>query len=209
MCTKTRPQKLFLKTLPDTFKDIKKAKGATATYTSFNLYFCDESRFGLMTRQKRVLTKRGVKPLCPYQHRFDTTYLFGAFSPLNGDSCMLLLPQCNSDTFQVFLNELAKQKPQEYKILILDNGAFHHAQRLIIPENIHLVFLPPYSPELNPAEKVWRRLKDQTAMKVYPTIENLMDHLQTIIQHTITPNIIKSICGNPFYKTTFQSIFNV
>ncbi len=180
-----------------------------AAYTSFNLYFEDESRFGLMTRQKRVLAKRGVKPLCLYQHRFETTYLFGAFSPVNGDSCMLLLPQCNSDTFQLFLNEFAKQKPQEYKILILDNGAFPHARRLVIPQNMHLVFLPPYSPELNPAEKVWRMLKDQTAMKVYPTIESLMHHLQTIIQHTITPNIIKSICGNPFYKKTFQSIFKV
>jgi transposase len=169
----------------------------------------DESRFGLMTRQKRVLTKTGVKPLCPYQHKFDTTYVFGAFSPFNGDSCMLLLPQCNSDTFQLFLNEFSKQKPKEYKVLILDNGAFHHARSLMIPDNIHLVFLPPYSPEFNPAEKVWRLLKDQTAMKVYPTIENLIDSLQTIIQQTLTADTIKSVCGNPFYKITFQSIFNV
>ena len=162
-----------------------------------------------MTRQKRVLTKRGVKPLCPYQHTFDTTYLFGAFSPFNGDSCMLLLPYCNSSTFQLFLNEFSKQKPQEYKILILDNGAFHHAKCLNIPPNIHLVFLPPYSPELNPAEKIWRLLKDQTAMKVYPTIETLINYLQTIIQTSLSPDTIKSICNNQFYKSTFQSIFNV
>ena len=122
---------------------------------------------------------------------------------------MLLLPQCNSESFQLFLNALSRQKPLEYKVLILDNGAFHHAKCLRIPHNIHLVFLPPYSPELNPAEKVWRKLKDQTAMKSYPAIEDLMNHLQTIIQNTLTPNTIKSICGNKFYKTTFQSIFNV
>ncbi|MDQ3844804.1 MAG: transposase [Bacteroidota bacterium] len=162
-----------------------------------------------MTRPKRVLSQRGIKPLCPYQHNFDTTYLFGAFSAFNADSCMWLLPQCNSDTVPLFLNEFSQQKPQEYKVVILDNGAFHHPRHLGIPATIHLVFLPAYSPELNAAEKVWRWLKDQTAMKIYPTIESLIDHLQTIIQNTLTTDTIKSICGNLFYKTTFQSIFIV
>lgn len=204
------PRKVFLKSLPLTFEGIKQSnKGLASPYTSFNLYFEDESRFGLMTRQKRVLTKRGIKPICPYQHSFDTTYLFGAFSPFTGSSYMLLLPQCNSESFQSFLNEFSKQKSQEYKVVILDNGAFHHAKRLVIPHNIHLVFLPPYSPELNPAEKIWRMLKDQTAMKAYPAIDQLIEHLQTIIQNTITHDKIKSICSNAFYKATFQSIFNV
>ncbi len=135
--------------------------------------------------------------------------MFGAFSPFNGDRYLLLLPYCNSSAFQLFLDEFAKLKPQEYKVLILDNGTFHHAKRLRIPLNIHLVFLPPYSPELNPAEKVWRMLKDQTAMKAYPSLDALINHLQTIIQTHLTPNTIKSICNNQFYKSTFQSIFNV
>ncbi len=92
------------------------------------MYFEDESRFGLLTRQKRVLTKRGVKPLCPYQHTFDTTYLFGAFSPFNGESCMLVLPYCNTHNFQVFLNEFSKQQPQEYKA------------KKVLPEAYFIVF---------------------------------------------------------------------
>ena len=56
--------------------------------------------------------------------------------------------------FQTFLEQLSKQDEQEFKIVILDNGAFHHAKSLTVPDNIHLIFLPPYSPELNPAEKV-------------------------------------------------------
>jgi len=52
------------------------------------------------------------------------------------------------------LNKLSNHKPDEYKIVVLDNGAFHKAKKLIIPEKITLVFLPPYSPELNPAEKI-------------------------------------------------------
>ena len=69
------------------------------------------------------------------------------------------MPFCNTDTFQIFLNEFSKEKPKEFKIILLDNGAFHKAARLNTPDNIHLLFIPPYSPELNPAEKIWWKMK--------------------------------------------------
>jgi transposase len=49
--------------------------------------------------------------------------------------------------------------PEEFKIILLDNGAFHKAARLIVPDNVALLFIPPYSPELNPAEKIWLKMK--------------------------------------------------
>src|ERR1043166_1671381 len=122
-------------------------------YSRFNIYCQDESRFGLLTLCHKALTIKGVKPLCKYEHQFENTYLFGAFSPINGAHLILELPHCNSDNFQLFLNELSAQDSEELKIVILDNGAFHHAKRLVIPDNVVLKFLPPYSPELNPAEK--------------------------------------------------------
>ena len=94
-----------------------------------------------------------MKPICPFQQVFQSTYLFGAFSPLNGASFLLELPYCNTDSFELFLNEFSAQNPNELKVMVLDNGAFHKAKRLKIPENILLIFLPPFSPELNPAEK--------------------------------------------------------
>ena len=54
---------------------------------------------------------------------------------------------------------MSKEKPKELKVLVLDNGRFHKAKKLIIPENIVLLFLPPYCPELNPAEKIWAKYK--------------------------------------------------
>src|SRR6266446_7933069 len=94
-----------------------------SNYSDFNIYFQDESRFGLFTRNGKALTAKGIKPICLYHHKFESTYLFGAFSPINGDSLLLDLPNCNTDMFQIFLDELAKQNPEEYKIVILDNGA--------------------------------------------------------------------------------------
>jgi transposase len=180
-----------------------------AKIETVNIYFQDESRFGLMTRSKRMLTKRGVKPVMDYQHKFETQYLFGAFSPVNGDQCLLLLPRCNSDMFQIFLDQMAAQKPTEHKILILDNGAFHKAQKLNIPTNMTLLFLPPYSPELNPAEKIWRILKDETAMTIHKNIAQLDKHISKAIEKRLTEDAVMSICGDPFYLQVFKSIFNV
>jgi hypothetical protein len=103
----------------------------------------------------KALTAKGVKPICPFHQVFQSLYVFGAFSPITGDSFLLEMPNCNSVNFQIFLDELSNQNATEYKIVILDNGAFHKAKSLQIPENIVLVFLPPYSPELNPAENMW------------------------------------------------------
>jgi transposase len=175
---------------------------------SINLYFQDESRFGLLTVLRRMITAKGVKPVAPFLHRFDNLYLFGAFSPITGDSCLLEMPHCNSDTFQIFINHLSAQSPDEFKILILDNGAFHHAISLKIPDNMALLFLPPYSPELNPAEKMWRYFKDRVSMIAYDKIEMLQAQISDISKQ-ITREIVKSICGNQFYKDTFRDVFNV
>ena len=146
-----QPLRLLKKLPSELQKHINNKKNR---YNTFNLFVQDESRFGLFTRVARMITAKGVQPVCAYQHRFENTYLFGAFSSVNGDRLLLELPYCNSDMFQYFLEQLSNQKPHELKILILDNVAFHKAKRLKIPDSIELIFLPPYSPELNPAELV-------------------------------------------------------
>ena len=168
--------KRFLKNLFSKLAALQ-IKFQVSSCKSINLYFQDESRFGLLTVLRRMITAKGVKPVAPFLHRFDNLYLFGAFSPITGDSCLLEMPQCNSNTFQVFINHMSNQSPEEFKILILDNGAFHHAKSLIIPNNIAFIFLPPYSPELNPAEKMWRHFKDRVSMIAYNTTEMLQQQL--------------------------------
>jgi DDE superfamily endonuclease len=172
------------------------------------LYFEDESRFGLLTVLRRMLTAKGVKPVAPFLHRFDNLYLFGAFSPITGCSHLLEMPHCNANTFQHFLDYMAVQDVHQFKIMILDNGAFHHAKKLSIPNNMALLFLPPYSPELNPAEKMWRHFKDRVSMIAYNNIEMLQNQISVIIKNLTVENV-KSICGNQFYKQTFKGVFNV
>jgi transposase len=155
-----------------------------------------------------MLTAKGVKPVAPFLHRFDNLYLFGAFSPITGCSHLLEMPHCNANTFQLFIDYMAIKNATEFKILILDNGAFHHAKKLAIPNNITLLFLPPYSPELNPAEKMWRHFKDRVSMVAYNNIEMLQNQISAIIKNLTIENV-KSICGNQLYKNTFKGVFNV
>jgi transposase len=126
--------------------------------------------------------------------------LFGAFSPITGSSLLLDMPYCNTECFEVFLEELSKQQPNEYKILFLDNGAFHKAKRLLIPNNIALCFIPPYSPELNPAEKLWAFLKRKITNKAFKTLDELQKFIDKSIQKYLTIELIKSITNTTTYQ---------
>ena len=117
----------------------------------------------------------------------------------------LILPGCNGGNFQIFLHALSAQNPEELKIMVLDNGAFHKAKKLIIPQNIALVFLPPYSPELNPAEKMWAKYKRQFSNLLFDTLEKPETFMCQLVVNTITEEI-NSICR---YSYIFSDNFRV
>jgi DDE superfamily endonuclease len=148
----------------------------------------------LFTRNGKSLTAKGVKPICPFQQVFKSLFLFGAFSPITGDQFLLEMPACNANTFQVYLNEFSKHHSDEFKIIVLDNGAFHKAKSLITPENIALVFLPPYSPELNPSEKMWAILKRKFTGKLHLTLDEVSDFISKSVKK-FTVNRIKKTCS--------------
>ena len=162
-----------------------------------NLYFQDESRFGLFTKPGRFVTAVGVKPICPFQQKFESTYIFGTVSPIDGDSFMLELPACNTDNFQLFLDEFSKHQPEKFKIMVLDNGAFHKTKTLIIPQNIGLIFLPPYSPELSPIERIWQTMKRDFTNLTFSTLDELSIFIETAVKK-LTKNTIMNTCSYPY-----------
>lgn len=104
--------------------------------------------------------------------------------------------------FQIFLNEFACQKPEEFKIIVLDNGAFHKAKALKIPANIALLFLPPYSPELNPAEKMWAFMKRKFTNKFCNTLDDVSLFIQDTVR-CIDPTMVISTCA---YQYIFSNL---
>jgi hypothetical protein len=118
-----------------------------------------ESRFGLLTIRRRRLTARGVQPVGPVQHVFEGSYIYGAVEPTTGERFFLELPSLNADMFQLFVDSFAHAFPHSLNSLLLDNSGAHTAARLTLPQNVRLLFLPPYGPELSPIERVWRDVK--------------------------------------------------
>jgi len=147
----------------------------------------------LFTRNGKGLTAKGIKPICKFQQVFKSLYLFGAFSPITGDHFELEMPYCNTDIFQIYLNEFSKHSPDEYKVILLDNGAFHKGLKLSIPDNIALLFIPPYSPELNPAEKIWQKMKRAFSGKIHKTLDNVSEFIKHQVD-ILTDEHVMTIC---------------
>lgn len=104
-------------------------------------------------------------------------YIFGAVCPKEKKAVGLILPYTNHQTLQLLLNEVAKEiPPGRIAVMIMDGAGWHHAGDLIIPDNIVFLFLPPYSPELNPVEQIWQYIKDKfLANRVFESSEDILD----------------------------------
>jgi transposase len=122
---------------------------------------------GLLPVRRRRLTASGVQPVGLIQHTFEWFYIYGAVAPTTGERFFLELPYLNADTFQLFIDAFAQAFPDSFNILLLDNRGAHTAQRIRWPANVQPVWLPPYCPELNPIERVWRDVKDDLAWQQF------------------------------------------
>jgi hypothetical protein len=114
--------------------------------------FQDEGRFGLMGRPRRCWAPRHVRPLVGARLQRQFLYAFAAVSPHDGVMDSLVLPWVNAETMSLFLATVAERHAEEFIVMVLDQAGWHIADDLVVPDNMRLVYLPPYSPELNPAE---------------------------------------------------------
>lgn len=105
-----------------------------------SVFVQDESRFGLMPITRRRITAKGVKPIETVQQVFESYYIYGAVEPLVGESFFVEMPCLDSDCFQIFLDEFSKCYCNRYIIMVLDNGGIHKAKRLVIVDNVVLLF---------------------------------------------------------------------
>ena len=120
-----------------------------------------------------------MQPVGVVQPVFEWFYVYGAGAPTTGERCFLELPYLHAASFQIFVNAFAEAFPDRLNLLLLDHSGAHTAQRLTFPANVRLVFLPPYCPELNPIERVWRDLKDALAWLHFSNLDVQPDSLAT------------------------------
>jgi transposase len=152
---------------------------------------------GLLTVRRRRLTARGVQPVGTVQHIFQWCYVYGAVAPTTGERFFLELPYLNAEMFQRFIDAFAQAFPDSLNLLLLDNSGAHTARHLIWPENVRCVWMPPYCPELNPIERVWRDLKDQLAWKILPDLDALQDVVGDLLR-AYEAAALQSLTGYPY-----------
>jgi DDE superfamily endonuclease len=126
------------------------------------LWFMDEARIGQKGRLTHVWHQKGVRPRGLHQQGFASAHLFGAVCPERDAGVALAMPEVSTTAMGLFLAELSHSLPAgAHAALVLDGAGWHVSEDLVVPANLTLIRLPPYSPELNPVERVWEYLRDR------------------------------------------------
>jgi transposase len=165
----------------------------------------DESRFGLLTIRRRRLTARGIQPIGSVQHVFEWFYVYGAVAPTTGEHFFLELPYLNTDNFQIFVDAFGRTYADSFNILVLDKSGAHTAKRLKIPDNVRLVFLPPYCPELNPIERFWRDLKDDVAWQQFSNLAAEREAVADLLC-AYDPQTVQSLTGYSYFVQAVNAL---
>jgi transposase len=165
----------------------------------------DESRFGLKTLIGRLITACGIKPIGQWQWLFKAFWLYGAVEPDTGEAFLLQFSHVDTQCYQRFLDEFSKAYPNTLNILQVDNGRFHTSKDLIVPENVILLFQPPYCPELNPIERLWEHLKADLKWASFKNLELLQAKVDQLLAE-LTPQVIASITGYPFILDALSAL---
>ena len=142
-------------------------------------WVADEHRYGLIPVVRRCWTLRGVRPTAPYQTKYQWGYLYRALE-VDGQNAaeFACLPGVSLELSRLFLKRLAARDPQAEHVVIWDQAGFHPPPQLHeVPAHIHLLPLPPYSPELNPVEVIGDVIKDRIANTLWQTLEALEEAL--------------------------------
>jgi hypothetical protein len=134
--------------------------GTTAA-TPVEIWFQDEARVGQKGSLSYVWAPIGSRPAMVRDNRHDTAYIFGAICPARGVGAAIVTPTVNTECMNLHLAEISTQvTPGSIAALICDGAGWHQSGgKLTLPDNVVMLPLPPYSPELNPMENVWDYLR--------------------------------------------------
>ncbi|BBH54080.1 IS630 family transposase [Fluviispira sanaruensis] len=157
-------------------------------------YFQDETRFGQKTITSGIWSPKGVRPEYKNENGFLNSWIYGAINTETGKRFGLVLPTLNSENMQIFLNAFSRKiKRSKHVLMILNGSRAHNNCKIVVPKNIALHFLPPYSPQLNHIERLWSYLKrNHLSFKLYEKIDDIIQ-AESDAWNKLTDKIVKSI----------------
>jgi len=159
--------------------------------------FQDEGRFGRITNPHRCWAPSGIRPDVPSQIVREYLYAFVAVSPQDGIVDSIILPEVDTEAMSIFLAEVSSRHPQEFVIMFLDRAGWHRSNNLRIPENIRLLWLPPYCPQCNPVEHIWDEIREKWfANRVFNSLDAVEDTLfDALVNIENDPGRIQKLTG--------------
>jgi putative transposase len=170
---------------------------ATKQNLTLRVMFQDEARFGRINDPRRCWCRRGFRPEVGKQIVREYIYAYGAFSPSDGAADFLILPYMNSNNMNIFLEEIQLGHPNDLILLVCDQAPCHNKGALKIPKNIRIIHLPPYCPQLNPSENMWKEMREKFFTNlVFNSIDAVKNKLSdAMIFYNNNQQIVKSVTG--------------
>jgi transposase len=156
---------------------VRAALPETALGKPLEIWFQDEARVGQQGTLTRLWARKGTRPRAPKDCRYAWAYIFGAVCPARATGAALVMPHANTEAMNAHLAEISLHVASgAHAILVLDGAGWHSSKYLVVPKNITLLPLPPYSPELNPVENLWQYLRhNNLANRVFESDEDIVD----------------------------------
>ncbi len=116
-------------------------------------------------------------------------WLYGLVEPRSGKSFWREFSHLDSICFEKYLELFSQEYPDDLHIIQLDNGRLHTAKALEIPENVVWIFQPPYSPQINPIERLWKEIKKKLKWEIFSDLNQLRDSLKDILNDLTAQDI--------------------
>ena len=166
-------------------------------------------RYGLISNYRRSRSKVGERTINENQQEYVNRYLYSAIDPINGNSFhMYKMPDVNTLTTKKFLDELKKFFKNYHLIIVWDNASFHKSKKLE-DDDLTIMFLPSYSPELNPTERFYGEIRKVTANRIFKNIEEqekLID--EALTNYMKNKESIKQLCGYEWIIDAWNAKFD-
>ena len=180
---KEKMEEFKKKTLPGAI--LLGASVARLTGGKFRLFYQDEARFGRLPVIERAWSPKGMRPVVKAAVVREYKYAYGAIDVLNGDVFCRTYDMMNTEYMEDFISWLRKEYPNDYIVLVVDGASSHTTEKLKLPVGMYIQVLPPYCPELNPVEQLWKHLRSHacgnryfdTLNKVTETVEHEVSKL--------------------------------
>lgn len=169
--------------------------------------FQDEARFGRMSDPRACWAPAPHRPVVSLALIREYRYEYAAISPWDGSLDYMTCEKMNTESMSCFLEQVSKSHHDDFIIMVLDGASSHKSKDLKIPKNVSLVLLPPYSPELNPAEQIWNVLRrNYFANRVFDSLDAATEQAEHGLSQMASDKLsMKSLSNWPWINAILKA----